>query len=219
MKRREPSWDAASAAALLEQGLRDMAVHLPAAAPEQLLAYLQLLERWGRRFSLTAARTPAQMVHNLLLDSLSLMPCLPAGESLLDAGSGAGLPGVPLAIACPQLQVVLLERSANKARFLRQVKAELGLERVQVAETEVERYRPEKLPDIITARAVKPPALLLPMLAHLCRPGTRLLLPRGRSPRQGLEPPPPGIVVECFKVLQVPGVAAKRHLAVCRCIG
>ena len=206
-------------AELLEAGLEEMAIPLPASVLAQLLAYLQLLERWNRRFSLTGIREPADMVHKLLLDSLSLLPHLSEGEGLLDVGSGAGLPGLPLAIACPQRRVVLLDRGANQARFLCQAKAELKLERVEVAETEVERYRPAQLPDIITARALKSPAVLLQMVSHLCRAGTRLLFLGGRNPKRGLEALPSGIVVEYCLRLQVPGVEAERHLAVCRCAG
>ncbi len=206
-------------AEILKAGLQEMDLHLPETALERLLAYVQLLERWNRRFSLTGVREPEEMVRKLLLDSLSLVHHLPAGEILLDVGSGAGLPGLPIAIACPERRVVLLDRGANQARFLRQAKAELEIEGAEVAEAEVERYHPAQLPDIITARAVKPPALLLQMFSHLCRAGTCLLFPRGRNPERELGELPPEIVVEYCLPLQVPGVDAERHLVVCRWAG
>jgi len=112
--------------ARLAEGLGAMGVALDAPAQAKLAAYLRLIDKWNKVHNLTAVREPAQMVALHLLDSLSVLPHVAGAGTLLDVGTGAGLPGIPLAIARPDLAVTLLDASHKKAAFLRQAKAELA---------------------------------------------------------------------------------------------
>ena len=136
----------------LEQGLASMAIDLSAASRAKLLAYVALLYKWNRTFSLTSMREQDKAVSHHLLDSLAILPYMPAG-TLLDVGSGGGMPGIPLAIARPELQVVLLDSNSKKTAFLQQVKAELGLDNLEVVTGRAEDFRPEAKFDVITSRA------------------------------------------------------------------
>ena len=109
--------------AALDRGLGELAVELPSAAREKLLRYIALLVKWNRTYNLTAVRGPLEMVSHHLLDSLAVLPHLPdlpAQTALADVGSGAGLPGIPLAVAQPGWRVTLAESNQKKAAFLRQ---------------------------------------------------------------------------------------------------
>jgi len=131
--------------AALDQGLAQLGLSLPTSAPEVLLKYLALLSKWNRTYNLTAIRDPLAMVAHHLLDSLAVLPYLPLGDHarVADAGSGAGLPGIPIAIARPSWHVALAESSQKKAAFLRQATIELALANVEVHEGRVERWQPD----------------------------------------------------------------------------
>ncbi len=133
--------------AALDHGLGELALTLTPGAREQLLEYIELLAKWNRTYNLTAIRDPLAMVSHHLLDSLVVLPHLPmpaAQPSLADAGSGAGLPGIPLAVARPEWRVALAESSQKKAAFLRQAAIKLGLGNVEVHEGRVEHWRPAR---------------------------------------------------------------------------
>ena len=197
--------------AALEHGLAQLApLALPAGAPVKLLEYLALLEKWNRTYSLTAIRDPLAMVVHHLLDSLVVLPHLPLGESarLADAGSGAGLPGIPLAIARPRWHVALAESSQKKAAFLRQARIELALANVEVHEGRVERWRPQPLFDLVISRAFAALADFLAACRHLVVAGGTLAAMKGAAPPQA---PPACKLVR----LQVPLLHAQRHLLLC----
>ncbi len=195
----------------LRQGLQSLDLSLEKSAIDKLLAYVDLLLRWNKAYNLTAVREPAQIVSRHLLDSLSLLPWL-AGDTLLDVGSGAGLPGVPLAIAKPDLQVTLLDSLGKRCRFLRQVRRELALENVEVVEARAEDWQTGALPAIITARAVAALPLLLQQTSHLFAADTRLLAAKGRWPEAELADLPDAFKLQESVKLNIPGVAAERHL-------
>ena len=196
----------------LEAGLARMDLDL---APEQIgrmLAYLSLLQRWNRVYNLTAVREPLQMVPRHLLDSLSVLPYL-FGERVLDLGSGAGLPGIPLAIAAPERAFSLLDSSGKKTRFLRQLVSDLGLANVDVVQGRMESYLPaEKFATIVSRAVATTPVLLAAGQRLLVRPA-RLLVMKGRRPDdteiRGLEPRPEAVHIHR---LHVPFLAAERHL-------
>lgn len=147
-------------------------------APEiaaALSAYLKLLVKWNRTYNLTGIRDPDELVERHLVESLALAPLL-RGQRIADVGTGAGLPGIPLAIVAPERQFVLIESRAKRVRFLRHVVMTLGLANAEVAHARVEDLPCERPFDTVLARAVAPPAALVAMTRHLTAPGTILLL-------------------------------------------
>lgn len=195
----------------LEQGAREMGLSLEAAGAAQLVALLELLLRWNRVYNLTAVREPEQMVAYHLLDSLALLPYL-RGERVLDIGTGAGFPGLPLAIVQPQRGFVLLDGNGKKIRFVRQAVLELGLGNVRPVQARIESYpRGEKFATI-TARAFAPlPRLLEMVRPWLERPGF-LLAPKGRGVMEELEALPLEEGVLRLHRLQIPFVGRERSL-------
>jgi len=178
---------------------------------EHLLDYLDLLARWNKTYNLTAVRDPGQMVTRHLLDSLAVAPWL-RGERFLDVGSGAGLPGVPLAIIHPQYELHLLDSSGKKARFLFQVKTALCLDNIVVHRARVESFRVTLPFDAVLSRAF---ASLLDMTAacrHLLAPGGRLLAMKGAYPATELADLRQSYSEVVVHPLVVPGLAEQRHL-------
>ena len=200
----------------LESGLAALALSPALATP--LLDYLALLLRWNQTYNLTAVRDPAEMVTKHLLDSLAMHPFVDdiaaAGGSLADLGTGAGLPGIPLAIAKPGLRVTLVESAGKKARFMREAVRQLGLDSVRVAESRIEALDEPGRYDAITARALATLPLIVDLGGHLLRPGGRLLAMKGTFPSDEIAALPDGWTVERTHVLQVPGLAAERHLVI-----
>ena len=194
----------------LEAGLRQ--VGLDAALAEPLLAYLALLARWNQTYNLTAIRDTREMLVKHLLDSLAMHAHLDGIESLADLGTGPGLPGIPLAIARPGLQVTLVESNGKKARFLREAVRQLGLGNVQVAESRIEAFRPGTHFDAITARALATLPLILELGGHLPGPGGRLLAMKGVVPDEEIATLPAGWRLAAVHPLRVPGLDAERHL-------
>ncbi len=193
----------------LEAGLVAMEIELPPAARKRLIDYLALLFKWNRAYNLTAVRDPRVAVSRQLLDSLSILP-LVSGRRLLDVGSGAGLPGLSLAIARPAWEVTLLDSNAKKVRFLRQVKLELGLGNLEVVQARVEEYRHEPLFDTITSRAFATLAQMVDLSRHLLAPVGCWLAMKGRFPREELAALPSGFAFEVLP-LRVPGEKGERH--------
>ena len=202
--------------AALARGLRELDIDLPARAREQLLAYVALLAKWNRTYSLTAIRDPLAMVRQHLLDSLSVLPHLPMPDAgrLADVGSGAGLPGIPLAIARPTWHVALAESSEKKSAFLRQAAIELALANVEVHAGRVETWRPATLFSVVISRAFAALAAFASACAHLLAPHGALAAMKGALARDELE----GLGGwDCSVLaLRVPLVDAERHLVLCR---
>ena len=188
------------------------ALGLPAALATPLLAYLALLARWNATYNLTAIRDPHDMVAKHLLDSLAMQPFVRGLRTLADLGTGPGLPGIPLAIATPALQVTLVESNGKKARFLREAARQLGLGNVQVAESRIEAFRPGTHFDAITARALATLPLILELGGHLPGPGGRLLAMKGVVPDEEIATLPAGWRLAAVHPLRVPGLDAERHL-------
>ncbi len=196
----------------LERGL--LALHLdPVTLAPPLIAYLTLLLRWNATYNLTAVRDPREMVTRHLLDSLALQPYVESG-SLADLGSGPGLPGIPLALARPQLQVTLVESNGKKARFLREAVRTLGIGNARVAESRAEALDEAGGYDTITARALDTLAGILAVGGHLLTPHGRLLAMKGAAPDAEVAALPPGWTLQALHKLVVPGLAGERHLAV-----
>lgn len=201
----------AGVADALERGLA--AMQLDAALAPPLLTYLTLLDRWNRTYNLTAIRDPLEMVTRHLLDSLAMQPYLESG-TLADLGTGPGLPGIPLAIARPQLQVTLVESNGKKARFMREAVRQLGLGNARVAESRAEALAEPAAYDYLTARAMDTLAGIIRGGGHLLRPGGRLLAMKGVYPHDEIAQLPAGWSVEQVLPLSVPGLTGERHLVV-----
>ena len=189
------------------------AMQLDAALAPPLLQYLTLLDRWNKTYNLTAIRDPLEMVTRHLLDSLAMQPHLESG-TLADLGTGPGLPGIPLAIARPQLQVTLVESNGKKARFMREAVRQLGLGNARVAESRAEALDEPGAYDNLTARAMDTLAGIIEVGGHLLRPGGRLLAMKGVYPHDEIAALPAGWTVETVLPLHVPGLTGERHLVV-----
>ncbi len=200
------------------RGLETMGLTLAPEAQSALLDYLALLQRWNRAYNLTAVKDPHAMVHRHLLDSLSVLPYLddaPPGP-LADVGSGAGLPGLPLALARPDRDVLLVDSVGKKVRFLRQAVRELGLgERVRAVQGRVEALADETGRfAVVTARAFAPLARIVRLAGHLLRTDGRILAMKGRVEEDELAEVPGGWRVRQIAPLRVPGTEGARHLVV-----
>jgi 16S rRNA (guanine527-N7)-methyltransferase len=183
--------------AALDRGLGEMALELPRGARERLLDYVALLAKWNRTYNLTAIRDPVAMV-----------PLAAAQARLADAGSGAGLPGIPLAIARPGWHVTLAEASQKKAAFLRQAAIELQLDNVEVHEGRVEAWHPQPLFDLVISRAFAALSDFIAACRHLVSPRGVLAAMKGAAPQD--QP------AHCSLIrLRVPLLEAQRHLVLC----
>lgn len=198
--------------ALIASGLAAMGVALDDAARARVLAHLELIGKWNRVHNLTAVREPEQMVALHVLDSLSLLPHLADAKSVIDVGSGPGFPGIPLAIARPDVRFTLLDSSHKKCAFLEQAKAELGLANVTVACERVEQYRPAQGFDVVVSRAFADLADFVTQSRHLAAPGGRLLAMKGVYPFEEIARVPATHRVAQVVELAVPSLEAKRHL-------
>ena len=208
--------DVANLAPELEAGLRALGLDAKLATP--LLGYLALLARWNGTYNLTAIRDPREMLVKHLLDSLAMHRAVEAlatrDGSLADLGTGPGLPGIPLAIAFPQLQVALVESNGKKARFLREAVRQLGLRNATVVESRIEAFDAPAAFDAITARALATLPLILELGGHLLKPEGRLLAMKGVVPQDEIAALPAWWRVGRIASLAVPGLDAERHLIV-----
>lgn len=199
----------------LERGLATLGIALPDAAQRKLLAYVALLQKWNKTFALTALRDPAKAVSHHLLDSLAVLPYV-TQDSLLDVGSGGGQPGIPLAIARPDLAVTLLDSNSKKTAFLQQAVIELELKNVAVHCGRVEQYRPPEKFAGIVSRAFSELADFVTLSAALLAPEGRWLALKGVRPDDEIARLPEAVAVDAVHRLAVPGVEGERHLVVLR---
>lgn len=218
--------------ATLEQGLRDLALGVTANAQQKLLHYLHLIVKWNKHFNLSGITAIQEMVPLHLLDSLAISPYL-EGERILDIGSGAGLPGIPLAIANPDKSFVLLDSNGKKTRFLFQVKVALELSNVEIVDARVDEYLSTADTgefSLITCRAFSSISSIVKMIEKPLASGTKLLAMKGVYPHDEIAELQQDKTINstsnkasstdldnCYKVesvieLTVPGVESQRHL-------
>ena len=199
--------------AQLETGVADLSLVLPEDAETKLPAYLALLDKWNRVYNLTAVRETERMVSHHLLDSLAIVPYVETGR-VLDVGSGGGLPGIPLAIARPDLQVTLIDSVAKKTAFLLQAKAELRLDNVSVVTGRVEAHQDATGFDFITSRAFSDLKEFVTLTRHLLVPGGRWLAMKGLYPHEEIAALPDWVKLRGEHVLTIPHLDATRHLII-----
>jgi len=199
---------------LIATGSAELGVALPPASAERLARFLGLMHKWNRGQNLTAVTEPAEMVARHVLDSLAGLPWV-RGERVLDVGSGAGLPGIPLAIVEPAWRVVLLDSRGKRIQFLKYVKQALGLENVEIAQARFEKYPVDGKFDTLTARAFAAFPELFRGALPFINAGARLVAWKGNDPSAELGATLAGRpVVYAVHALRVPQVAAPRHIAV-----
>lgn len=194
----------------LAQGWGALGLELSGEQQQRLLDYLDLLARWNKTYNLTALRDPAQMVTKHVLDSLAVAPRL-AGERIIDVGTGAGLPGVPLAVLFPERDFHLLDSNGKKTRFLFQVKTALGLANMTVHHARAESFSAPPF-DAVLTRAFASLAEMVEHCRHLLAPGGRLLAMKGVYPADELAQVAGTCTVCAVHELEVPGLPDARHL-------
>ena len=188
-------------ASALNEGLHRLGLDIPC---ERLLEYLYLLHKWNHAYNLTAIRDLDSMVTRHLLDSLAILPWV-KGPRLLDVGSGAGLPGLPLAIASPELKVVLIDSNGKKIRFLQEVKRVLSLANVDIIQSRVESYHPAHLFDTVTSRAFSHLEQMIIWTKHLVATEGIWLAMKGQYPESELATIHRPYRVETYAVVGIDG--------------
>jgi len=202
----------------LAGGIRTLGLDVGSAAQAQLLAYIALLAKWNRTHNLTAIRTAEQMVTHHVLDSLAVLPHVPSTgpTTIVDVGSGGGLPGIPIAVARPGWRVTLLDSNRKKAAFLRQAAAELALGNIDVVARRAGDYDPQPRFDVAISRAYADLGAFAADARRLTRPGAVWLAMKGSYPARELEELRPEVATIAVPRLKIPGLNAERHLVVMR---
>lgn len=195
----------------LAQGVAELGLRVPEETLRKLLDYLALIAKWNRVHNLTSVRESSKIVSNHLLDCLAVVPHLEA-RTVLDVGSGAGLPGIPLALMWPQASVTLLDSNHKKAAFLRQAVIELGLNNVDVACARVEIWQPAREFDLVISRALSGLPEFLDLAGRLCGVDGVVAAMKGVYPYEELAQLPHEFRLRSVVPLKVPGVRTERHL-------
>ena len=195
----------------LGPGLKTLAVTLPAGGEGRLLRYVELLSRWNQTYNLTAIRDPAEMLVKHVLDSLSVLPYVSASP-VADVGTGAGLPGIPLAVARPDLKFTLLDSNGKKTRFVTHAVTELMLANVEVVQSRSESFAPKTPFPCVLSRAFASLRDFVLLAGGLAAPGGRLLAMKGARPDEEIAALPAGFRLRAVHLLKVPGLDAERCL-------
>jgi len=199
--------------ARLESGAAALGLALDVVQVDQLLGLLDLVSEWNEKFNLTGITEPAAMVDKHLLDSLTVQPWV-RGPFVTDVGTGAGFPGLPLAVVNPQLRFTLLDSTGKKVRFVELAARSLGLDHVTAVCSRAENFRPEQRSQTVVARALAPVATFVRQAGHLCARSGRLLAMKGRDPAAEVAELPPGWRLAGVERLSVPGLPDERHLVI-----
>ena len=194
-------------------GIEALKLDLPEAAVPQLLAYLGELEQWNAAYNLTAIRDPQQMVTRHLLDSLAVLPHV-QGDRIIDVGAGAGLPGLVLAIARPELSVTTLDSNGKKTRFMRHAVRSLGLANASVVEARVEAFQPDEPFDQVLSRAFASLSDFVTATRELLAPGGQWVAMKGKLESAELSALPSGCRIDATHRLLVPGLSEDRHAVI-----
>jgi len=197
-------------------GAAQLGIPLSTAQAGQMLRLLDELDDWNQRMNLTAIRERGQQITKHLLDSLAVHGYL-RGDQVADIGTGAGFPGLPLAVALPEHHFTLIDSTAKKLKFVEHAAQTLGLRNVQTVHTRAENFRPKERFDAVVSRAVGPIETFVTRSGHLCVGGGRLLAMKGRYPTDELQHIPNGWKLAAVHRLNIPGLDEQRHLVeLCR---
>ena len=198
--------------ARIAQGAKELSIVLSATQLQQLEAYVQLLIKWNKTYNLTAIRDPQQMVDLHILDSLAIHPHIQPEARLIDVGTGAGLPGIVLAIMNPEQAITLLDSNGKKTRFLVQAKAALTLNNLSIQNLRVEQYQPELGFDLVVSRAFASLADMTQWCQHLLNDTGAFIAMKGQYPAEELSAIEEHYRLEKSTPLHIPGVVGERHL-------
>lgn len=193
----------------LEKGAEQLSVSLSDTQIDLLIGYLDMAKKWNKAYNLVGTSNDAELLQKHLLDSLSMVPHVKLSP-VLDVGSGAGLPGIPLAISLPDISFTLLDSNGKKARFMRQVVMDLKLNNVDIVQTRVEHYQPEEAPKTVLSRAFAPLDKALEMLASVCAPQGQVFLMLGVQPKEC--PSLSQINNIQVQTVTIPGLDSQRHI-------
>ena len=196
----------------LELGIKTLGLSCSSQQIEQLLAYLEMLQRWNKAYNLTAIREPIQMVRLHLLDSLAIHPYVQGVKYIIDVGTGPGLPGIPLAILNPDINFTLLDSNGKKTRFLFQAINDLSLANTKEINHRVEKYQPEQSFDIVLSRAFSSISDMLTQCDHLVSDSGCFLAMKGKKPDSELSQITKDYKVVDLSHINVPQVDSERHL-------
>jgi len=196
---------------LLSKALQENNIHIADTMQQKLIYYLELMQTWNRVFNLTTITQPRDMVYLHLIDSLVVQPYL-QGNHLLDVGTGAGLPGIPLAIVNPEQQWVLLDKNSKKTRFLTQAIAELRLTNVQIIHQLTTNFHPTQCFDSILSRAFGTIRLFVESTEHLLCPNGKFIAMKGKYPQDELDDVPYRFHVHDVARLDIQGIDVARHI-------
>lgn len=199
----------------LQDGMNNLGLPPNPNCVAKLMDYLSLLVKWNKTYNLTAIREPEKMLTHHLLDSLSVVPHL-QGAAIIDIGSGAGLPGVPIALSRPETHVTMLDSNQKKTTFIRQACIQLTLNNALVTCERAENWVPEKKYDIVISRAFSDLSTFIQVAGHLCQCEGRMYAMKGAYPHDEIYQLPASVNVEQIIPLAVPGLEAERHLVVMR---
>ena len=196
----------------LNLGIKALGLDCSSQQTEQLIAYLEMLQRWNKAYNLTAIREPIQMVRLHLLDSLAIHPYIQGVKNIIDVGTGPGLPGIPLAILNPDINFTLLDSNGKKTRFLFQAINDLSLANVREVNQRVEKYQPETPFDIVLSRAFSSISDMLNQCDHLVSKSGCFLAMKGKKPDSELSQITKDYKVVDLSQVNVPKIDSERHL-------
>ena len=201
--------------AQLAAGIAQMRLDISPAQQQKLLDYLALLQKWNKTYNLTALRDPAQMISHHLLDSLTILPYLANAQSMIDVGSGGGMPAIPAAICRPDLRITMVDANSKKTTFLRQAIIELGLDNAAVSSSRVEDWRDNQA-NIVTSRAFAELADFVRLTRHLLGENGHWVAMKGVYPQDELFRLPENVAAYQIDPVHVPTLNAERHIVLLR---
>lgn len=205
------SFDREKLAAILRDGIDKMSMPLSDKQQNQLLDYVERIYKWNKAFNLTSVREPEQMMVKHILDSLAVAPFL-TDKNYIDVGTGPGLPGIPLAIACPKKQFTLLDSLGKRVRFMKQCAFEMKLVNINPIQSRVEDHVPEQYYDAVLSRAFASLKDMLHWCEHLVDSQGKFLALKGQYPADEIAAMPDTFTLESSVELYVPGLEGERHL-------